>query len=227
MTALPERRRNQRPWPPAPGLMERLDAALAGVAGSIRHHWTGRIAFTLVILASLGVLAWSLHQRLPLLKGSRAHLLRVHDLQTDIDALRRQVEQGKGLEDDLGQFENRVMPDLETAATWLHALAADIESAGGRVQWRIADARPISGLDDLRGVIVDLAIEPDPGRYAAIMQTVRRHVEGEWLVDMIGLDEQGRENEGVSALNVSLRLWLRDQPAVRAFAAGADGGQGL
>ncbi len=222
MTTSQERRRNQRPWPPAPGLMERLDAVLAGAASSIRHHWTGRIVFTLVILASLGVLAWSLQQRLPLLKGSRAHLLRLHDLQMDIEELRQQIKQGRDIEDDLGRLENRIMPDLETATTWMNKLSAELESAGARIKWRIVNARPIPGLDDLRGLVVSIAIQSDPGEYAAIMQTIRRHVEGAWLAEMIGLDAQGRENDGVSTLTVKLRLWLRDQPAVEEFAMNTD-----
>lgn len=213
-----ERRVHDRPMPPKPGLLAKLDDWLVRAAENARHHWSGRIIFTLVIVASLGLIAWSVHERLPLLRGSHAWIERLHHLRKEIAELQATLQSAPGDAQKLARAEQSVAPDLESVAAWMNERIASMRWKHSAVTWRLKGSLPLAGLDDVRALLIEVSIrDAHQIGFDRATKSLKNLTQGSWRTEWIGMNAQGGL-DGLHELKALFRIWVRQSPDIDALA---------
>ena len=209
----PQRRQADRPSPPRASWLIKIDQLVAHMIANLRYYWMGRAIFTTVLALCIGSVWWSLHERLPLLKGSQAYIQKLNQLQAETEILKQQW-QGKKVEESgnaLSRYEMTLMPDMETAATWVEAAVSLAEAEDFALSYSFGDAQqPSANLDDIRILPVTLALSPRNGSFD--LTTISRFFDaitsGAWHIDLIRAELNGHA-DGVEKITAELRVWMK------------------
>jgi len=213
MSDSPQRRQVDRPPNPPATWLVQADQLTARMMSNLRHHWKGRIVFTLLFVLCLGSLWWSLYERLPMLDGSKTYMKHLNHLQSEVEILKQQWRDARVVEvnDALARYETMLMPDMESVDAWIKQVMVQANMADMSVSYVIGDLEmPSIALNGVRFLRLSMTIESskDDLSLSSLMTFFNGMTAGLWHVDVVQLEMDG-QSEGVEKITVTLRVWMK------------------
>ncbi|MGE0388178.1 MAG: hypothetical protein AB7Q97_25925 [Gammaproteobacteria bacterium] len=199
--------------PPQARLRIRLWRILTAIADWLDASALRRAALALSAVAAIGVMAWAVTVRLPMVAQSNDQTARLAEADAHVDDLRRAVRaaQRENVEGKLRVAQARVVADYPGAATWLQGVGARAAQLGFSMRYVIGEERSPPGRAEVVEVPIEIELErpaADPHAHAAALRLVEEALLRGRAGELAGVDAEGR-GDGLLRLRLAYVLWLR------------------
>ena len=173
---------------------------------------TRKVTMSLVILASLGIVGWSVSTRVTLIDEGRSELQATFSLDKEITALQAELaDSSNSSGKPVHQTEELLLDGFEDLANWLHQFQNQGRELGLQAAYRIG--KPQSSLNNLEEFIqvpigFEIIADTNKDTYARYLDYLRTLALGNVRVDVQKVSVSGKA-EGANTMNLQVLVWMQ------------------
>ncbi|GAV20723.1 hypothetical protein MMIC_P1696 [Mariprofundus micogutta] len=201
------------------GFISRMEGPLEFITTQLKQGWAARIVLIALILLSIGVIWWSINERLELLNGAKSISQQQETMRREIDHLQLKwsAQNHEKIAEDLAAAENKLMPDQNSLAEWLEKFIAKAQKQRINLIYNVGRAHPTpQKLGNVHLVPIQIILRPSRdlnqrNAYKKILDFAKSITNSSWRMDVTSASVTGSSDQ-LDQLEMYVEMWMRSTP---------------